>query len=1050
MRWVVRVSLRLRFLVVAAALAMMVFGAGVLRDTPVDVFPEFAPPRVEVQTASLGLTSAETEELVTVPLEQALAGVPNLDVMRSKSVPQLSSIVLVFEQGTDLLEARQVVQERVASVTPTLPSWTSPPFMMQPLSSTSRVMKVGLSSQEHSLIDLSMISYWTIRQRLMRVPGVANVAIWGERLQMMQVQVEPERLAKHGIPLDRVMEATADTLDSGLLQYSEGAYIGTGGAVETPNQRIGIRHVLPIVAPADLAQIPIEDGSGRTMRLGDVTEVKEDHQPLIGDAVINGGPGLMLIVEKFPGANTLEVTQGVEQALDALRPGLSGIEVDSTIFRPATFIETAIGNLTSALLLGCLLVVVVLIAFLGSWRTAVISLVAIPLSLTAAGLVLYWRGTTVNTMVLAGLVIAVGVVVDDAIVDVENIVRRLRQARAEGAIGTGADRDASTARVVLDASLEVRGAIVYATLIILLAVVPVFFLEGLSGAFFRPLATSYALAVGASLVVALTVTPAMALLLLRNARLDPRQPLLVRALQGGYGRLLARIVRRPLPSYAAVAVLAALGLATLPGLGQSLLPSFKERDFLMHWVTKPGSSNPESVRIATLAAQELQAIPGVRNFGAHIGQAMQADEVVGVNFGENWISIDTKADYDETLKAVNAVVDGYPGLQRDVQTYLRERMKEVLTGAGESLVVRIYGPDLEALRSKGQEVRAALAGVEGLKDLHVEPQVDVPQVEVKVDLAAAERVGLKPGDVRRAAATLVAGEEVGDIFREGKAYDVQVWSTPRTRESVSDIEALLLDTPGGKQVRLGDVAAVRVAPTPNAISREDVSRKLDVGANVGDRDLGAIAQDVESRLQAIGFPRGYHAELLGEYAERQSASSRILAFAALAVLGMFVLLQVAFRSFRLALLAFVLLPTALVGGVLAAKLGGGIISLGSIVGFLTVLGIAARNGIMLISHYQHLEQHEGETFGPGLVLRGARERVAPILMTALATGLAIVPLVVAGDIPGHEIEHPMAIVILGGLVTSTLLNLLILPVLYLQFGKSRKERRGGALEPAAA
>ena len=422
MRFVVAASLQLRFLVVAAAIGMMVFGAGVLRDTPVDVFPEFAPPRVEIQTASLGLSSTEVESFITVPLEQALTGVPNLDVMRSKSVPQLSSILLIFKPGTDLIEARQVVGERVAAVKPTLPSWAAAPFMMQPLSATSRVMKVGLSSKDLDLIELSTLSYWTVRQRLMRVPGVANVAIWGERLEMMQVQVEPAKLAKQGITMDQVMASTADTLDNGLLQFSAGSVVGAGGFVETPNQRLNIRPIFPIIAPADMAKIPVPDKNGKNRPLGEISNVVTDHQPLIGDAVINGGPGLMLIVEKFPGANTLEVTRGVEDALTALKPGLPGIEVDSSIFRPATFIETAIDNLSVALLLGCVLVVLVILAFLFSLRTALISLVAIPLSLVAAGLVLHWRGSTVNTMVLAGLVIAVGVVVGDAMIPGENIV----------------------------------------------------------------------------------------------------------------------------------------------------------------------------------------------------------------------------------------------------------------------------------------------------------------------------------------------------------------------------------------------------------------------------------------------------------------------------------------------------------------------------------------------------------------------------------------------------------------------------------------------------
>src|SRR6266571_697227 len=422
MRWIVGSSLRFRYIVVALAAAMMALGIVRLHDIPVDVFPEFAPPRVEIQTPCLGLTAADVESLITVPLEDALSGVPGLDDLRSKSVPQLSSIELIFKQGTDLIHARQLVQERIATVVPTLPTWASPPFMMQPVSATSRVTKIGLSSRTRSLIDMSMISYWTIRARLLRVPGVANVAIWGERLQMLQVQADPERLRSHHVSLERVMETTSDALDVGILQFSGGSVVGTGGSIETPNQRLQVRHVLPVVTPKDLSQITIQNQDGKELRLRDVARVVEDHQPLIGDAVINDGPGLMLVVEKLPWANTLDVTRGVDAALASLRPGLSGIDVDPTIFRPASFIESSIHNLTTALLLGCLF----------EWRSALISLVSIPLSLMAAGLALYARGATINTMVLAGLVIAVGVVVDDAIVDIENIVRRLRQYRREG------------------------------------------------------------------------------------------------------------------------------------------------------------------------------------------------------------------------------------------------------------------------------------------------------------------------------------------------------------------------------------------------------------------------------------------------------------------------------------------------------------------------------------------------------------------------------------------------------------------------------------------
>ncbi|MCZ6641769.1 MAG: efflux RND transporter permease subunit, partial [Gammaproteobacteria bacterium] len=684
MRWIVRTSLKFRFIVIAIAAGMMYFGMRQINDMPVDVFPEFAPPLVEIQTPCLGLSPSEVEALVTVPLEEWFNGLPGLDVMRSKSVPQLSSIKLIFKPGTDIMLARQLVQERMNLATPTLPTWAAPPVMLQPLSATSRCMKIGISSKKLSMMEISMIAYWTIRPRLLAVPGVANVPIWGERFQMLQVQVDPERLRAQGVTLDQVKEGTADALRLGLLPYSHGSMIGTGGFIETPNQRLGITHVLPVKTAADLGQVVIGEKNGVPLRLNQVANVLEDHQAMIGDAIINDDIGLMLIVEKFPWGNTLEVTRGVEEALDALRPGLPDIEIDSEIFRPATFIEMSIDNLTMALLIGAALVVLVLFVFLYEWRVALISLVAIPLSLVAAGLVLYLRETTINTMILAGFVIALGAVVDDAIVDIENIVRRLRQHRKDGS-------NKSIARIILEASIEVRHAIIYSTLIEVAVLLPVFVMGGLSGAFFQPLVLSYALAVVASTVVALTVTPAMGLILLRNAPLERRESPLVRWLHRGYDAVLTRIIQIPRRAYLTVGVIALAGLLVLPRLGQELLPSFKERDFLMHWLTKPGTSWPEMTRITKLASRELRSIPGVRNFGAHIGQAMIMDEVVGMYFGENWISVDPAVDYDETVNKIQEMVDGYPGLYRDVQTYLKERIREVLTGSSNPIVIRVYG-----------------------------------------------------------------------------------------------------------------------------------------------------------------------------------------------------------------------------------------------------------------------------------------------------------------------------------------------------------------------
>lgn len=1034
MRHIVRLSLRYRFLVVAAAAGMMIVGLGRIQQVPVDVFPEFAPPRVEIQTIALGMSTSEVESLVTVPIEQALAGVEGLDILRSKSVPQLSQIELIFTRETDLLRARQLVAERIANAAASLPTWASPPFMIQPLSATSRVLKIGLSSDTVSLMDLSMTSYWTIRSRLLSVEGVANVTIYGERLKQLQVQVIPEQMAAHGVTLDQVMEASASALDAGLLRFTDGSLIGTGGFIDTANQRIVVQHVSTVVTAESLSDVRIEGADGREVALHDVARLVSDFQPLIGDAVINDGPGIMLIVEKFPWANTLDVTRGVEQAMEELRPGLTGIEFDTTIFRPATFVTVALDNLARALLVGSILVFIILVLFLFDWRTALISLVAIPLSLMAATLVLDLRGTTINTMVIAGLVISVGVVVDDAIIDVENIVRRLRQHRLAGS-------SRSTASIVLESSLEVRSAIIYATLIDVVAIIPVFFVEGLSGAFFQPLVVSYGLAVLASLGVALTVTPAMALILLRNAPVERHESPVARLLQRYYERLLSRIVRSARPAFVTVGAISVVGGLTFSQLGQSLLPDFKERDFLMHWVTAPGTSHAEEVRISTAACIELRSIPGVRNCGSHIGQAFQADEPYGIDFGENWISVDPSVDYAKTHSAIQAVVDGYPGLRRDVQTYLKERIREVLTGTSDAIVIRIYGPDLEVLRTKAAEVEEAMSEIPGIIDLHRELQVEIPQVQVEVDLAKALQYGIKPGDVRRAVSVLLAGEEVGDIFVAGKAYDVMVWTTPDIRESVTDIEDLPIDTPVAGSIRLGDLADVRVVASPNSVSHEGLNRRIDVEANVRGRDLGAVIADVEAAVDGIPFDIGYHPEFLGEFAERQAAQERLLLFAFAALIGIFLLLQASFGSTRLAILSFLCLPSALVGGVLASWFGGGVISLGSLVGFFTVLGIAARNGIMMINHFQHLERYEGEPFGPGLVIRGARERLSPILMTALATGLALVPLAIVGDLPGHEIEHPMAVVILGGLVTSTLLNLFVVPSLYLRF--ARREDRGG-------
>jgi CzcA family heavy metal efflux pump len=1044
MRSIVGSSLRSRGLVLVLAAALLFFGITQLRNVPVDVLPEFTPPTVEVQTEALGLSAAEVEQLITVPLEQDLLnGVAWLDTIRSESIPGLSKVELIFEPGTDLLRARQVVQERLTQAHG-LPQVSKPPQMLQPLSSTSRVMMVGLSSKQLSPIEVSVLARWTIRPRLMGVPGVANVSIWGQRERQLQVQADPKRLKAAGVSLNQVIETTGNALWVSPLTFLEASTPGTGGFIDTPNQRLGIRHVLPITTPDDLAKVTVDEakakGNGQALRLGDVAKVVEDHQPLIGDAVLDKGTGLLLVIEKFPGANTLDVTKGVEDALAAMGPGLSGIEIDSSLFRPATFVETAVDNLTLALLLGALLLLLVFGIFFFDWRSALISVASVLLSLLAALAVLYLRGATVNAIVLAGLVMALGAIIDDAIVDVDNIARRVRQARQEGG-GT------PVAKVIFDAAVEVRSPMAYATLILAVAVLPVFFMEGLTGAFFPPLVLSYLLAIAASMLVALFVTPALSLLLLPGAPVERSDPPLTRLLQRGYERALAPVVhtpRRALLAGASAMVVMLLGLAMVPLLSQDLAPSFKDTDLLIRMEGTPGTSHPEMTRIMAQASRELRELQGVRDVGGHVGRAVMSDQAVGVNASELWVSVDPSADYDKTVASVQEVVGGYPGLNGEVLTYPKKRIDAVLTGGDDGLVVRVYGQNLEVLRSKAEEVRQLLTRIDGTSNQQVERLVEEPTLEIEVSLAKAQQIGIKPGDVRRAAATMLSGIQVGSLFEEQKVFDVVVWGAPEARHSLTDVRGLLVDVPGGGQVKLGDVADVSIKPALSVIRHDAVSRSLDVTASVSGRNFGAVVNEVENALKNIQFPLEHHAEVLTDRTDRQVAQQRTLIMAGIAAIVIFLLLQAAFGSWRLAAVTFLTLPLALVGGVLAMLAGGGVVSLGSLVGFVLVLGIAVRNGVMLVSRFQRLERDEGEAFGPGLVMRGARERLSPILFTAVATALALVPLLVLGNVPGHEILQPMAVVVLGGLVTATLLNLFVAPALYLRFGSSAERSLNAA------
>jgi CzcA family heavy metal efflux pump len=1028
-RSMVGASLKGRLAVIAGAAVLLTVGILRLGDLPIETYPEFMPTRVEIQTEALGLSAEEVENLITNPMEQEFFnGIPWLHKIRSHSIPGLSSVELIFEPGTDPMRARQVVQERL-TMTPALPAVSKPPFVIQPVSSTNRLMMIGLSSTQLSPIDLSVLARWTIRPRLLGVPGVAEVAIWGLRDRQLQVLADPQRLRRHGVSLDQVIRTTGNALWASPLTFVEASTPGTGGFIDTTNQRIEIQHTSPIKTAKDLAQVAIEGSGGKRLRLGDVAEVVENHQPLIGDASVKGDPSLLLVVERFPGTSVGSLTRDVEHALDAMRPGLAGVDIDTNVFRPATFLETALRNLATTSLVGLVLLALVLGAMLFDWRATLISLVAISSSLAAAMLVLHLLGVTFNLMILAGLVLALAVVVDDAVVDVDNFRRRLRERQ-------GNDGGDSRMATIVAASWELRGPLLVATAVIALSVLPLLSIGAVTGSILRPLALTYALTILASMVVALTVTPALAMVLLAGGSVVRRESPLARRLEAGYAGLLARLLQRPAGTAAAAAALVvAAALALLPQLGgRALTPTLKDMDLLIHWEAAPGASLPEMSRIMAQASRELRSIPGVRDVGAHIGRASNSDLVVGVNAADSWVSIDPAADYDATAAAVRKVADGYPGLHPQVLTHADQRLRQVAeTGTEEPLVVRVYGRDYPILRAKAEEVAQRLSGIRGVVRPRVKLPTVEPTVEVEVFIDKAARHGLKPGDVRRVAATLLSGITAGSLFEQQKVFDVVVWSTPPKRHSLTSIHDLPIDTPDGGLVRLGDVADVRIRPNPNDITHDAVSRSVDVVAEVDGRSLGSVTREVDRSLRQIAFPLEHHAEVLGEPAQQQRNQRRTLSYFAAAAVTMFFLLHAGFGSWGLASLLVLLLPFGLAGAVIAAALGRHTMPAISLMGLLPVLAIAVRAGMLQIGRYQRLERHEGEPLGPGLVLRGSRERFRPTITAALATGVALAPLLVAGGAPGLEVMRPLATIVLGGLLTTTLLVLFVLPALYLRF-----------------
>jgi CzcA family heavy metal efflux pump len=1021
----IRFAIRYRGIIIALACLLFAYGSWSFRDAKYDVFPEFAPPQVGIQTEAPGLTPEQVDLLVTRPLEIAINGISGVEALRSASIQGLSVVTVLFQPGSDIYRARQLVAERLAAAGSTLPRGIGPPVMTPLTSSASTVLIIGLTSATRSLMDLREFAERILRQRLLATEGVAKVTVFGGEVKSLQIQIRPQDLFRFDLGLDDIVAAASRA--TGLRGV---------GFVETANQRVLLQATVPPPTPEALASSVIASHEGVPVTLGDVAHVTVAPEPPVGGATIEGKPGVLLMVGQQYGSNTLEVTERVEAALGELRPGLEaeGITLHPDLFRPANFIVIATGSVEFALLLGAGLVVVILFLFLFDWRSSLISCTAIPLSLLVAVLALRWMGATLNTMTLGGLAIAIGEVVDDAVIDVENIVRRLRENRRS-------TTPLPAAQVVLNASLEVRGAVVYATFAVILAFAPVLVLPGLAGRLFAPLAAAYVLAVLASLAVALTVTPALSARLIggRKAGEAVGDPPVARWSRRRYEALLRRVIRRP-----GLLILATLGLtgaaaATLPFFGGTFLPDLKEGHFILHMTTMPGTSLAESLRLGRLVSKTLLELPAVRSVAQHVGRAEAADDTSGTHDSE--FEIDLKpglggAAQEAAESAIRAAVSGFPGVTISINTFLTERVEETFSGTTSSVAINLYGDDLDALDRTARDIADAVDDVPGAADVHVQAPPGLPLLAIRLRPEEVQRWGFAPVAVLDAIRTAYQGEIVGQAYESGHVHNVVVLLDPAERGTLGQIGDLPLRNPEGRHVLLRQLAEITESSGRYQVRHQQALPVQTVALDVHGRDLASVVAETKQRVAAkVKLPPGVYAVFAGTAEAEEKARRDLLIDSLIAGIGILLVLAIITRHWRNLVLVTVNLPFAFIGGVLAAFATGGVLSLGSIVGFVTLFGITLRNSIMMISHYEHLVAVEGRVWSKETAIAGAADRLVPILMTTLVTALGLLPLALGMNEPGREIEGPMAVVILGGLGTSMVLNLLVLPTLALRHGR---------------
>ena len=1018
-------AIRFRGVIAALTMTLLAYGAYTLPSLSYDVFPEFAPPQVGIQTEAPGLSPEQVETLVTQPIEDALGGAPGVETLRSTSIQGLSVITVLFGEGSDLYRDREIVAERLASAARRLPPGIAPPTLSPLASSTSTVLILGLTAGRASVsaIDLRDAADWTLRPRLLAVPGVANAAVFGGDVAALRIGIDPARLARFDLGLDDVLQAAR-----------QASVLRGAGFIETPNQRLGLAAEGQTTNAALLAGRLVARGAAGRVTLGDVAEIGLAPLPPFGAGSVMGEPGVVVVVSAQYGANTVEVTERVLRAIAGLRADLEGrgIVLHDDLFRPADFIRAAIGNVGASLVLGGVLVIVVLFLFLFDLRTAAISCLAIPLSLLAAVLVLTRFGVSLNTMTLGGLAIAIGEVVDDAVIDVENITRRLRENRR-----AAAPRPAAS--VVLAASLEVRGAVVHATFIVVLVFLPILALPGLAGRFFAPLGLAYILAILASLLIALTVTPALAMLLLVRRRDGRREPPVIRFLRRRYERWLLAAMRHAGAVMVATLLATAAGCGALPFFAGAFLPELNEGHLVVHVAAVPGTSIAESLRLGRLISRAIAALPVVRVVAQRVGRAELSEDTWGPEYSEFDVDLRPGLSSAEAARAsadLRAVLARFTGVSFAITPFLTERIEETLSGYTAPLVVNIFGQDLDALDHAGAAVARVLGGMAGAADVTVAAPPGAPEVAIRLRPGDLARAGLTAGAVIDAIATAYQGETVGAVAEGNRVRPLVALLAPALRHDVAALGALPLRAQDGGEVTLGQVADIFEREGRAALQHIGARRVQSVTAAITARDVAGFTRAARARLAAeVALPPGTYLEFAGTAVQQSRATRDLVLRAVLAGIGVIALLWVVTENARNLVLILANLPFALVGGVLAVFASGGVLTLGATVGFVTLFGITLRNAIMMISHYEHLVGVDRLRWGAAVALRGAGDRLAPIVMTSLVTALGLSPLVIGMGDPGREIEGPMALVILGGLVSSMALNLLVLPILAWRFGR---------------